>query len=223
MGAGLFHPGSTQSINTNTGPNTSHLKAQKKNKIKKKIQLFPQKELLLWNLIPFPGEPSRGTVGCVLPFPPWGAPPASTTPNPRDPSSPSSASPVPAPHHTLAPCQDSRAWGWKGARGCWSSSCQPCSPKSSAESFKEALALIPASSFPRSPCRARGSAVPAASFFQEKSLPLLFQLISATFQAPAPPKAFPYIASNWDKSCTSTQPCLCESSWLQSLGICGIC
>lgn len=106
----------------------------------------------------------------------------------------------------------------------------PALPKSSAESFKEPLALIPDTSTPKIFTGEDSSADPAARllpqplfFFQEKSLPLLFQLISATFQAPAAPKALPYFASNWDKCSTSTRPCLCESRWLQSLGICGIC
>lgn len=192
VGAALFHPGSTQSTH-----NTSHFEDSWVNtkKKKKKSTFFSQKELLLWNIIPFPGEHIPTAVGCVLPLPPWGAPPASTTSNPTSPS-PTSAISFPAPPHTLAPCQDSRAGKEPGAAGA-----QSVSPKSSAESFKEPLALIPDSSSPKKKKNFTGedsSAEPVAQlflqplfffFFQEKSFPLLFQLISATFQASAPPKS----------------------------------
>lgn len=127
-----------QNPRTDTGPNTSHSKApwltpQKSPSDLRRSGCAGTQSLFQVNTLPLQTPrssrmcPSPSSLGeLLLPAPPR---------IPTDPNSPSptSAPSVPAPlqvapRHTLAPCQDSGARGWKGARGCRSSSCRPCSP-----------------------------------------------------------------------------------------------
>lgn len=197
---------------------------------------------MLENTIPFPGEHAPAAnpeeqSDVSFPFLPGGAPPASTTPNPNRSQQPQPhlcsirpRSPASGSSSHLGSLSGFRRAGLEGSQGL---------PELKLSAL---LSLNPLQNPSKNPSRSSLTAPPqklslgtiplqtqrlgcsrSLFFSQEKSLPLLFQLIPATFQAPAAPKAFPNSASNRDKRSTSTRPCLCESRWLRSLGIRGIC
>lgn len=171
-------------------------------------------------------------------FLPGGAPPASTTPNPNKSQQPQPhlcsirpRSPGSGSSSHLGSLSGFRSAGLEGSQGLLElklSALLSRNPlQNPSKNLSHSSLTLPPQKFSlgKIPLQTQrlGCSRSLFFFFQEKSLPLLFQLISATFQAPAAPKVLPYFASNWAKCSTSTWPCLCESRWLQSLGICGIC